>query len=518
MTGRAGDLSRRGFLGAGAIAGVGLTTAACDTGHGAKAASGRSPRERVAQIAENERQGDPGWDIRHQGSAHEIEGFTDRASVLPGETVNLHVSTLAKGFQVNAYRMGWYNGAQARLVWQSEHVNGVRQARPALLGTTNTVTTHWEPSLEIPTKGWPEGAYLLRLDADSGAQRFVPLTIRSASTEGKLVLMNAVGTWQAYNTWGGYDLYNGPGGTADYTNRSRQVSLNRPFDDNGAPLFLVYEQPAIALAEKLGLPLAYITNLDLAAQPDLLQGARALFSLGHDEYWTPEMRQRVTAARDAGTNVAFLGANALFRRIRLTDDSRGVICYKTSYLDDPLYGKNNALVTNDFREPPHPHPENSLTGTLYESNPTTADYTVHQPDHFLFEGTGVVKGSKFPGLVGTEYDRVRGDQNTPRPIEVLAHSPLECRGVRSFHNTAYYTVPSGAAVFNSGTMRWVQSIGGSTSHGLNKAGTRFTTQVTTNLMRAFAAGPAGKAHPATDNLEPLHPYQDDPIAARKDLW
>ena len=67
--------------------------------------------------------------------------------------------------------------------------------------------------MTVPTDGWPAGSYLLRLDAHSGAQRYVPLTIRSSDTAGKVVLKNCVATWQAYNTWGGYDLYKGPDGS-----------------------------------------------------------------------------------------------------------------------------------------------------------------------------------------------------------------------------------------------------------------------------------------------------------------
>src|ERR1019366_6260684 len=85
----------------------------------------------------------------------------------------------------------------------------------------------------------------------SGAQRYVPVTVRSASTAGKVVIKNGAATWQAYNMWGGYDLYNGPGGEADYDNRSLAVSLDRPFDKNGAPLFLVYERGAIQLAARV---------------------------------------------------------------------------------------------------------------------------------------------------------------------------------------------------------------------------------------------------------------------------
>src|SRR5215831_9237433 len=141
------------------------------------------------------------------------------------------------------------------------------------------------------------------MDAESGAQRFVPVTVRSASTAGTVVLKNSTATWQAYNTWGGYDLYHGPGGSSDYDHRSLAVSLDRPYDASGASAFLAHERALIELAERLGAPLAYVTSMEIAADPHLLDGASALFSLGHDEYWAPSERANVTAARNAGMNV-----------------------------------------------------------------------------------------------------------------------------------------------------------------------------------------------------------------------
>ena len=330
--------------------------------------------------------------------------------MLPGEPITLYVSTTARSFRVSAFRMGWYRGDEARLLWKSAPVKGHRQRQPELIRPTNTVEARWGPSLTVPTHGWPEGSYLLRLDADHGAQRFVPVTVRSASTAGKTVIKNGVETWQAYNTWGGYDLYNGPGGTGDYANRSLAVSLDRPYDANGAYMFLYHERKTIELAERSGLPLAYLTSMDIDGDPHLLDGAHALFTAGHDEYWTPQERAHVTAARNAGMNIAFMGANTMFRRTRMASTRLGerrlVICYKTSYLQDPMYGKDNALVTSDWREPPHPDPESSLTGTLYESNPVTADYVVASPGSWIFAHTGVSKGTRFTGLVGIEYDRV----------------------------------------------------------------------------------------------------------------
>jgi hypothetical protein len=418
--------------------------------------------------------------------------------------------------------MGWYKGDEARLLWKSAAIKGHRQRQPDLTKPTNTVDAHWGPSLTVPTHDWPEGSYLLRLDAEHGAQRFVPVTVRSASTAGKIVIKNGVETWQAYNTWGGYDLYNGPGGVGDYANRSLAVSLDRPYDANGAYMFLYHERKTIELAERSGRPLAYVTSMDIDGDPHLLDGAHALFTAGHDEYWTPQERAHVTAARNAGTNIAFMGANTMFRRTRMASTRLGerrlVICYKTSYLQDPMYGKDNALVTSDWREPPVPDPESSLTGTLYESNPVTADFIIASPDSWILAKTGVRKGTKFTGLVGIEYDRVNPVYPVQRPMEVLSHSPLHCRGVNSYSDSAYYTHRGGAGVFNTGTMRWVACSNGLRLFGLTKHTGQFTRQVTTNLLHGFADGPAAAKYPAHDNLDSMHEWAGDPIAGQHNLW
>jgi hypothetical protein len=516
--------SRRAALGL-AVAAAIPAAAGCakEQGSGGAAPGGaRRPQPRRRTVRENSLPGDPSWKIRHLGGPDAMTGYAGQASVLPGEAITLYASTTARSFTVRAFRMGWYRGDRARLVWRSPVVAGHRQRRPALIRPTNTVEADWGPSVTVPTHGWPEGCYLLRLDAESGAQRFVPVTVRSASTAGKIVIKNAVETWQAYNTWGGYNLYNGPGGTADYSNRSLAVSLDRPYDQDGAYMFLYHERKLVELAEGRGLPLAYVTSMDIDTDPHLLDGASALLSPGHDEYWSPPERAHVTAARDAGLNIAFLGANAVFRRTRLAStrlgDRRLIICYKTSYLQDPMYGKDNALVTSDWREPPHPEPESSLTATLYESNPVSADYVVVSPDAWLFAGTGVRRGTRFAGLVGIEYDRVNPGGPVERPIQILSHSPLTCRGVHSYSDSAYYTHRGGAGVFSTGTMRWVASFGGLHRFGLNRRTAAFTTHVTANLLHGFADGPAASRHPAHDNLHAMDEWPGDPIAAQHDLW
>jgi hypothetical protein len=521
--------SRRVFLGAGAAAagalaaGAGSGLAGCGSSEAPPRAlrAQRSQHRPAGAVPENSLPGERHWWIRHRGAPEAIMGYAGRASVLPGTPVDLYVSTTAREFSVRALRMGWYGGDLARQVWASGPVRGHRQRRAARDHQTNMVHADWGISLTVPTDGWPAGAYLLRLDAASGAQRYVPLTVRSASTAGQVVIKNAVSTWQAYNTWGGYNLYLGPDGS--YADRSLVVSMDRPYDEEGAYLFMVYERKLINLAERMGLPLAYLASTDIAAEPGILHGASALISPGHDEYWTPQERAYVTSARDAGVNLAFLGANAMFRRIRIEPSglgpSRRVVCYKTSYRQDPLFGKDNALVTNDFRAQPDPHPESSVTGTLYEGFPTVADYVVATPDAWMFARTGVRHGTRFPALVGIEYDRVNPGYPLERPIQVLAHSPVTCNGINSYADSAYYTHPGGAGVFNAGTMRWVEAFAPPLYRwGLTKAAESFTTTVTANVLRAFADGPAAAKYPAHDNLAGMHEWAGDPIAARHNLW
>jgi N,N-dimethylformamidase beta subunit-like protein len=510
-----------GALSAGSIAG-GLTGCAGGSGGVSQRAAKSGKRgSGLRVVSENARPGDRHWWIRHLGAPDAIMGYAGRASVLPGEPVNLYVSTTAREFTVRAFRMGWYGGDLARRVWESGPVRGHRQRAAVRDPQTNTVHTDWGVSLTVHTDGWPAGSYLFRLDASTGAQRYIPLTVRSHSTAGKVVIKNAVSTWQAYNYWGGYDLYKGPGG--GYGDRSLVVSLDRPYDKEGANLFLVYERKLVNLAERMGLPLAYLTSMDIEMNPHVLEGASALISPGHDEYWTPQERGYVTAARDSGVNIAFLGANAMFRRIRLEPSKLGpgrqIVCYKTSYAQDPLYGKDNALVTNDFRAPPDPDPESTLTGVLYEGYPAVADFVVAVPDAWMFRRTGVHKGTRFRALVGIEYDRVNPGYPLERPIEVLSHSPLTCQGVNSYSDSAYYTHRGGAGVFSVGTMRWVESFAPPLYHwGLTTACGHFTKTVTRNVLHAFADGPAAAKYPARDNLSEMKEWPGDPITARHNLW
>lgn len=446
------------------------------------------------------------WTAPHPGPEHAIEGFADRVSVAPGEPVRLFVSTTAAAWTATAFRVGGI----ARTVWTSPREPGRVQAAAVVQAPTDTVVAPWAPSLTVDTTGWAPGDYLFRLDGldATRAQRYVPLTVRTPSNDGRVVIVNAVTTWQAYNQWGGYSLYKGPDGKRP--DRARAVSFDRPYEAGmlGAGQYLQFELGAVRVAERSGIPLGYATDVDLHADPHLLDGARAMITLGHDEYWSTAMRAAATNARENGTNLAFLGGNEVYRHIRFGDTPLGPnrleINYK-SFDEDPEKAIDPLEATQDWRLPPNPRPESVLVGNTYRCFPGRAALVAADPGNWLL--TGIVHtGQALPGVVGIEYSGVDLDAPTPRPIEVLFHSPVQCGTThrREFADAVYYTTPTGAGVFESGTQDWVCGMDPYCT-GPAQAGhvAPILDAITTRLFTTFAAGPAGRTHPALDNLAAL---------------
>ncbi len=462
-------------------------------------ASAASPSTAVASLRdqvhhENALPGDPSWRkaaARAQDPTA-MSAYADHSAVDPGDDVTLFVSTTADHYTVTAYRMGWYDGDRGRRVWQSGRQRGRVQDEVGFIQKTLTPYAKWRPSLPVDTSNWQPGMYLLRTAGDNGAEWLVPLVVRAPDADGRLVFLISDLTWQAYNDWGGRSAYTGPGGRED---RSRAVSFSRPYaNGSGTGKFLGYENPVIALAEKHDVPISYVATSDLAdGASDQLRGAAGIVSLGHNEYWTVPERRAVTAARDSGTDLAFLGANTMYWRVRLEPGPQG-LPLEVSYKEpaDPQHGPQ---TTVRFRDAPHPEAERSLVGMDYECYPATGRYEVVADDFFLF--AGAVPKASLPDLVAVEVDRAYPLPGTPRNLQVVANSPTDCAGTPTLSNSTYYSTRAGAGVFAVGTMGWVL-------HGLRPGAPsvtrRFVGTVTARLFQQMLAGPMGERHPARPNL------------------
>jgi hypothetical protein len=441
------------------------------------------------------------WRLTRPVTHGQVEGYVDRPGAPPGTVVGVRVSTGDPSFRVAAFRIGAYTHGTGHLVWRSPVLPGRRQAAPRFSRPeTRTIVAAWRDSVRVDTSGWEPGAYLFRFTTSTGWQAAAPYVVTSPSVEGRVVLVAAVTTWQAYNHWGGYGLYEGPDGDR----RAWRVSFDRPYHGPGLGEFGFTLGPVAMQAEATGVPLAYLTNLDLHTDPHALDGAAGYVSTGHDEYWTPTMRRTVERARGSGTNLAFLAANTLYWRIRVTHEARGragdVVGYRSDAWLDPW--PVPAERTSRWRDPPAPNPEQRLVGPAYECFPVDAPYRVVTPTWWGFRGTGVRVGSTFPHLVGNEADRVYPGPGTPRPLQILSHSTYACGGVPTSAQSTYYVHRSSAGVVATGTLRWTCTLT-RFCFGLpmEPRTIRFVQRVTRTIVTEFARGPVGERHPARDNVD-----------------
>ena len=112
---------------------------------------------------------------------------------------------------------------------------------------------------------------------------------------------------------------------------------------------------------------------------------------------------------------------------------------------------NDHLATTKWRSAPVNQPEAALIGGMYiEGTPLgDGDLVIETPPTWVVQGTELERGTHLPGLLGYEVDGFV--EASPANTAVVARSPVGNR----FAASTIYTAPSGAVVFNAGSMQWI---------------------------------------------------------------
>ena len=448
-------MNRREFLlvaGAAALAGVAAVVDAC-AGPGPSGApgprsagpsagpSGSAPAEpsiapppvrSTAMSDENRRPGDRGWDVRDFGTAPGVEAHLDAASVAPGDVLTLRVAGSGE-VTVDWYRLGWYDGLGGRRMRRDEHVRVAPAGPLSIDRVSGRAEAAFEPALSfaIPAD-WPSGAYRAVVRPARGAPGCAPFVVRPApDLVAPVLFVSAATTWQAYNVWGGADLYDASTADTPATAgglRATQVSFDRPyFLELGNGYQGRWELPFVRWQEREGRAADMCADLDLELHPEIVTGRRLIVFAGHHEYWSRPMRATLEGAIANGTNVAFLSANEVYWQARFEPSGLGqarrVTCYK-SRVKDPITATDPALTTCRWRETPVDEPEATLIGQMYgHIVERSADWVVTGSDHWLYAGTGLRDGDRLINLVGQEYDTFF-PQFAPPGTTILASSPV----------------------------------------------------------------------------------------------
>jgi hypothetical protein len=472
-------------------------------------------------IEENDKPGTTAWEIH--GSHGGISGFASRVYAQLGQQVTLYVSTTGRTFRAQAFRMGYYRGRGARLVWTSPQETGKNQPGcPVTPGINMVACDNWYRSVTFTiTPAFVQGDYLIKLAGPGNRQSYVPLTIWDPASTATYVIKNDVFTWQAWNYYGGYDFYQGLGGCPPdvypVCNRARVVSYDRPYAaENGSGNFLSLEYPLVKWAEQHGLDVTYATDLTVQEHPGYLLRHKVLLSLGHDECWSLAERQAAVAAYDRGVNIVFFAASPVLRHVRTQASSLGADRELVDYRDsaaDPLDGKGNPLqVTgNEWANPPSGWPEYDFVGDTYAGflEPGLhVGFTVADASAWVFAGTGLRDGEVVPGVVASDVDKFDLAYGQPTDDQIFGHSPIPAGlGQTSigafFSDMTYYTnAATGAGVLDTGTNNWIPALdgrGGCHPGGVCEAAV--VQRMTANILKLFGQGPAARLQPSVPNWQ-----------------
>jgi hypothetical protein len=398
---------------------------------------------------ENDSPGTTGWPLAV--SAYDpaaAAGFVSRTSAACGDTITFRVTSSDYHLGVSIYRMGYYGGAGARLVWASQSaVRGIGQRPAQMVGLDPQgrqidmpTARNWIQTFSVRIDGtFPPGVYLAKITGVTTKKgSFVPFIVRDGSGRHDELVLDSVGTWQAYNTYGGASAYTTP-------LRSTRVSLDRPLLQNqGTGDFLSLEYGFVYWAEKQGFDLNYAADTDLHGRPDLVDRAGTVVLMPHTEYWSTRMRTTMDAAVAGGKNLASFGANQGYWRI---DPQPSPVTGA-----DREYEIFRAGDTSRFRDEPAPNPEQSLFGAMFGCQ--HMDGTGVPNGSWLWQG---VNPSAIPHLAQGEVDYVHADFPRPPGLQVLTTMSLDACNTSGEPRADSVAVDTGTGgrVFNASTHSWV---------------------------------------------------------------
>ena len=430
----------------------------------------------------------PDWPSQTQSidkDALEVWGYVEKSSYVARESLNIRVSCSQPTYSVTITR----DGLHPQLVYSQDSITGHRHEVPE---ESYANGCNWPVELEISIEDdWKTGFYIVVFSVDGGEKgRFESdayfVLRKSPQDRCGIALVLTTSTLVAYNDWGGANHYRGLGNDPRTEIASPVLSTQRPLGrgflkkpaeapreshtfmppigweprypsyewarlygycrHHADAFWATYERPFVIWAEEEGYDLDYLTQDDLHFDETSLSSYSTVILVGHDEYWTWEMRDRIDDFVERGGGLARFGGNFCWQ-VRLSDDGHTQFCYRTPD-NDPESDTNPSRTTTIWDYLPINRPAAAtmgLTGMggIYNRYGVAAPrssggYTIYRPDHWVFEGTDLYYGDLLGGtpvnlatfeLDSVEYTFKRGlpyptfEDGAPETLEILAMAP-----------------------------------------------------------------------------------------------
>jgi len=296
---------------------------------------------------ENKYAGDQSaWTITNDGSAAVagvVDVYPSKWSIRTGEPIALKIRSTTN-YTAKVFRLGWYGGGGAKPVTEKSGAADA-QAYPAASGDDyakfGLLHANWRDSVTLDTTGWLPGMYWVRVDQAGGKQAATYFVVREkAGEKWPILMLMPFNTEEGYNAWPGKDR----GGKSIYAFNSSpsypsetigiaqavKVSFDRPFlVGAGTGDFTNYQYPAVRFVERQpNYDVAYATDMDVDADPTILQGRKAIMLVGHSEYWTRKAYDGAIAARDNGVSLLSLSGDTINWQVRYEDGYKTMLAFK----------------------------------------------------------------------------------------------------------------------------------------------------------------------------------------------
>jgi glucose/arabinose dehydrogenase len=492
------------------------------------------------------------WDVNGIGDPS-IQGFATDFSVNRGQTVEFKINTTATAYGIDIYRLGYYGGRGARKVATINPSASLPQTQPAFVSDAATGLIdcgNWAVSASwaVPSTA-TSGVYIARpVRTDTGGASHIVFIVRDDAGQSDFLFQTADTTWQAYNNYGGMNLYRYR--TAP-PYRAYKVSYNRPFNNRGATQFAERESflfnseyPMIRWMEANGYNVSYASGIDT----DRLGSAALLthkvfLSVGHDEYWSGQQRANVEAARAGGVNLGFFSGNEMFWKTRWEDSIAGtstvyrtLVCYKETRANAKI--DPSAEWTGTWRDPRFSppsdggRPENAVTGQFwvvdaFRNDPI--DISSSEGKMRFWRNTSIAalaagQSAQLPvGVLGFEWNEVRDNGFLPPGLGRMSTTTFAVDGYMqdygstvapgiATHSLTLYRHGSGALVFGAGTVQWPWGLDATHDFAGTPTDVRMQ-QATVNLFADMGVQPATlqagllAATASTDTIAPMSVIQ-----------
>jgi hypothetical protein len=387
-----------------------------------------------------------------------IELYAGAVSVTPGQSLTLHVSTAALRYTYVIERLDATVPKGSQIVARSAVRDGHdRRSLGTFDSLDRTARANWPVTDTVDTTGWRPGIYVVTAHDARGTTGQAIFVVRTpVLAPGQPTFVFTALTYEAYNLWGGANLY------PYAAPRAVRVSFERPYALDGGKGFWGRDDDRIlGWLQLRGLALQYTTDYDLAVDPPAV-APRLLIMPRHAEYVTASLRDwvehHVNTAGDM--NVLDFGANGFYWQVRLAKPRTpgapmDIVCYRSA-AEDPYAAGNPARATTRWRQPPLNRPEGLVFGAQYVavlgSGFVRYNYTVTaQMPPELIAGTGWRPGTVIRGLLMGEGDLVYpGSGGTA----IMVGRAATAKGRSLSTSVTIRTSPSGARIFNAGTFAW----------------------------------------------------------------